>query len=123
MFGLGVPEILLILAIALIVIGPKKLPDLAKTMGRAMGEFKNAAQNFKKSIEMESSIDEFKNSGDIIKKDITDTVKDINNKDKKKSKDFNNIYPNMSGKTKDKVYIKDKKVEDDVKDNKDNTDK
>jgi Tat protein translocase TatB subunit len=35
MFGIGMPEMLLILAIALIVIGPKKLPDLAKSLGRA----------------------------------------------------------------------------------------
>lgn len=56
MFGLGMPEILLILAIALIVIGPKKLPDLAKTLGRAMGEFKRSAQDFKRSIDVETTI-------------------------------------------------------------------
>jgi len=60
MFGIGMPALLLILAIALIVIGPKKLPDLAKTLGRAMGEFKRAAQDFKRSIDMENTIREFK---------------------------------------------------------------
>lgn len=58
MFGLGMPEILMILAIALIVIGPKKLPDLAKTLGRAMGEFKRSAQDFKASIDIETTVKE-----------------------------------------------------------------
>ena len=45
MFGIGMPEMLLIIAIALIVIGPKKLPDLAKSLGRAMREFKKATND------------------------------------------------------------------------------
>ncbi len=55
MFGLGMPEILLILAIALIVIGPKKLPELAKTIGRSLGEFRRAAQDLKASADLEDS--------------------------------------------------------------------
>ena len=50
MFGMGMPEILLILAIALIVIGPKKLPEIAKSLGKAMGEFKRATNELKQSI-------------------------------------------------------------------------
>ncbi|MEA2059931.1 MAG: twin-arginine translocase TatA/TatE family subunit [Thermodesulfobacteriota bacterium] len=75
MFGLGMPEILLILAIALIVIGPKKLPDLAKTLGRAMGEFKNAAQDFKRSIDLDKTIRDIKEPAEEFKKDIEDTIK------------------------------------------------
>ena len=74
MFGLGMPEILLILAIALIVIGPKKLPDLAKTLGRAMGEFKNAAQDFKRSIDLDNTIRDIKEPAEEFKKDIEDTI-------------------------------------------------
>lgn len=57
MFGMGMPEILLILAIALIVIGPKKLPDIAKALGRAMGEFKKATNDLKSSINIDDPID------------------------------------------------------------------
>jgi TatA/E family protein of Tat protein translocase len=56
MFGIGMPEMLLILAIALIVIGPKKLPDLAKSLGRAFGEFKKATNELKESFEIDSDI-------------------------------------------------------------------
>lgn len=57
MFGMGMPEILLILAIALIVIGPKKLPDIAKALGRAMGEFKKATNDLKSTISIDDPID------------------------------------------------------------------
>ena len=57
MFGMGMPEILLILAIALIVIGPKKLPDIAKSLGRAMGEFKKATNDLKSTINIDDPID------------------------------------------------------------------
>jgi Tat protein translocase TatB subunit len=74
MFGLGMPEIFLILAIALIVIGPKKLPDLAKTLGRAMGEFKRSAQDFKRSIDIETTLKDM----DPPAPDLKDVIRDVN---------------------------------------------
>ncbi len=67
MFGMGMPEIMLILAVALVVIGPKKLPGLAKSIGRAMGEFKNASRDFKRSIDLEGDLQDVKNSFDDLK--------------------------------------------------------
>ncbi len=52
MFGIGMPEMILILAVALVVVGPKKLPELARSMGKAMGEFKKATTGLKESIQM-----------------------------------------------------------------------
>jgi TatA/E family protein of Tat protein translocase len=56
MFGISVPEMILILAIAIIVIGPKKIPDLAKSLGRAMGEFKKATMEFKGTMDIEDDL-------------------------------------------------------------------
>jgi sec-independent protein translocase protein TatA len=53
MFGLGIPELLVIFVIALIVFGPKKLPDLGKSIGRAMAEFKKAQEEFQESVRSE----------------------------------------------------------------------
>ena len=53
MFGLGIPELLVIFVIALIVFGPKKLPDLGKSIGRAMAEFKKAQDEFQESVRSE----------------------------------------------------------------------
>jgi len=74
MFGIGMPEMLLIVAVALIVIGPKKLPDLAKSLGRAMGEFKKATSDIKESIGSEADFKEVKETFDDLQKDIKGTV-------------------------------------------------
>ena len=52
MLGIGMQEIIIILVVALIVIGPKKLPDLAKALGRAMGEFRRAADDLKENLDI-----------------------------------------------------------------------
>ncbi len=70
MFGIGMPEMILILVIALIVIGPKKLPDLAKALGRAIGEFKKATSDFKESIEIDDELKDVKKAFDDINSDI-----------------------------------------------------
>lgn len=51
MFGIGLPELILILAIALIVVGPDKLPELAKTLSRQMIELKRAASSLSDSLQ------------------------------------------------------------------------
>jgi Tat protein translocase TatB subunit len=56
MFGIGFPELLLIAVIALVVIGPKRLPDLAKALGRGFAEFRRATDELKQSFEEEARI-------------------------------------------------------------------
>ena len=51
MFGIGLPELILIMAVALIVVGPKKLPELAKALGKGIVELKKAASSLKESLE------------------------------------------------------------------------
>ena len=72
MFGIGMPEMILILAVALIVIGPKKLPDLAKSLGRALGEFKKATSELKDSFQIDDEIKEVKTTFDEINRDLKD---------------------------------------------------
>ena len=52
MLGIGMQEIIIILVVALIIIGPKKLPDLARALGRAMGEFRKAADDLKDNLDI-----------------------------------------------------------------------
>ena len=54
MFGtLGGPEIFLILVVALIVFGPRKLPEIGKSVGKMLAEFRKASNDFKRTIEDE----------------------------------------------------------------------
>lgn len=82
MFGIGMPEFLLIMAIALIVIGPKKLPDLAKALGKALGEFKKATSELKDSLEIDKPLSDVKRSFDNLNKDFN-KHRSQNSKDEK----------------------------------------
>ncbi len=58
MFGIGTTEILIILLVALIVIGPESLPKIARTVGKAMGEFRRVSTDFQRTLNTEIALDE-----------------------------------------------------------------
>lgn len=59
MFGpLGVPELIFIFVLALLIFGPRRLPELGKTLGRAMGEFRRATSDLKSSFDTELALEE-----------------------------------------------------------------
>lgn len=57
MGGLGMPEIIIIMVIALIVFGPRKLPELGKSLGKAMNQFRRASEDFKRTWEQEVDLE------------------------------------------------------------------
>ncbi len=67
MFGICMPELIIIFVIALIVIGPSKLPDLARALGKGMAEFRKATQEIKDSLDIEGELRD-------AKEDLIDSV-------------------------------------------------
>ncbi len=58
MFGsIGMTELIVIMVVALVVIGPKRLPELARTLGKALGDFKRATSDFQNSFNLEDDYD------------------------------------------------------------------
>lgn len=62
MFGLGMQELIVIFVIALLVFGPSKLPELGRSLGRAMAEFRRASEELKEGLTAELSTEEEKAS-------------------------------------------------------------
>ncbi|MGB3224589.1 MAG: twin-arginine translocase TatA/TatE family subunit [Desulforhopalus sp.] len=78
MFGIGMPEMILILALALIVVGPDKLPDLARSLAKGIMELKKTAENLKESFSEEGNpLDEFRpdleEAAKSLKQNLLDT--------------------------------------------------
>jgi sec-independent protein translocase protein TatA len=69
MFGIGMPEMIIILVLALIVIGPHKLPELAKSLGKGLAEFKKASEGFQRSVQEEAA------KADVVVKEPAPQVK------------------------------------------------
>lgn len=57
MFGLGVPELVIILIIALVIFGPRKLPEIGGAVGKAIREFRKASDEIKKDVSIEPPIE------------------------------------------------------------------
>lgn len=81
MFGIGMPEMILILALALIVVGPDKLPDLARSLAKGILELKNTAQTLKNNITQESPVlkeiaPEIEDAAKTIKNQLANSIDD-----------------------------------------------
>jgi sec-independent protein translocase protein TatA len=63
MFGsIGMPELIIILVIALIIFGPRKLPELGRSLGKSIGEFRRASNELRSTLEEEIRVEEQKTS-------------------------------------------------------------
>jgi len=86
MFGIGMPELIIIFVIALIIIGPKKLPDLARALGKGMAEFRKATNEIKSNLDMG---DELKG----IEEELTDSVSGMIHEAEMEEKDDTKVEP------------------------------
>lgn len=117
MFNIGMPEIIVILIVAILVIGPKRLPEVANALGKGLAEFKRAMNNVKEELKLDEVRDDvnemkdtllFKNSykdeGPEEKREKKEkkgpqpeTIEPSANKDDKAVEDSHSPYPPSPG--------------------------
>ncbi len=79
MFGIGTSEILVILLIALLVIGPSKLPEIARALGKALAEFRRVSTDVKRQIDLEVQLADLekKKEDGLVKEKVAKQGDDI----------------------------------------------
>ncbi|MDA2935131.1 twin-arginine translocase TatA/TatE family subunit [Acidobacteria bacterium AH-259-D05] len=75
MWNLGFPELVIIFIVALVIFGPRKLPELGRSLGRGLSEFKRASNELKRTWEEE--VDAVKHEVDVQQKELTKIHTDL----------------------------------------------
>ncbi len=75
MFGsLGGSEVIFLFILALLLFGPRRLPEIGRTLGKAIGEFRKATQDFRVSLEREVELDKFKDAARTLESTIATSL-------------------------------------------------
>jgi TatA/E family protein of Tat protein translocase len=82
---LGTSELLIILVVALIIFGPRKLPQLSRQLGKSLGEFKRASEDFKRTWEKEVEMEKFEEEGRMVRSMLQDDQSTIADTSEKRS--------------------------------------
>ena len=80
MFGIGLPELFVILAVALVVLGPQRLPEVARMLGRAYGQLRRASEEFQQTIRQDLAVlerQEDANRNKAVAQEIRERCADI----------------------------------------------
>ena len=80
MFGIGLPELVVILAVALIVLGPQRLPEVARMLGRAYAQLRRASEEFQQTIRQDLAVlerQEDANRNKAIAQEIRERCADV----------------------------------------------
>ncbi|GAB6161462.1 Sec-independent protein translocase protein TatB [Desulfothermus naphthae] len=87
MFGVGTSELLIIFLVALLVIGPSKLPEVARALGKALAEFRKVSTDVKRQIDLEVQLADLEKTTPPQNKDNTESNEISSKNIKEKSED------------------------------------